>query len=132
MNLKEFAEQYRLKVKHNAEDTTHVILGRMGQIYEYSGEELAVMFITSENPCTRLWRAARNKCLAAGMTLRQDGDAEGSFSFDPENRDQAELAIKVAAVKRKKRISDQHRAKLAVAGIRFKDNRTSLQRTSAP
>jgi hypothetical protein len=75
MDLKKFAEQYRFKMKHNAEDTTDVIVGRTGQIYEYSGEELAVMFITSDNPRTRLWRAVRDKCLAAGMTLRQDGDA---------------------------------------------------------
>jgi hypothetical protein len=61
------------------------------------------------------WSRVRRKCLAAGMTLRQNGDDEGAFSFDPSNRTQAALAIKLAGARPKRRLSPEHRAKLLAA-----------------
>ena len=130
MELTKFAEKHRLKVKRDPEDGTQVIVGGKGQIYEFSSDELAVMFIPGGDPRTRQWHTVRENCLAVGMTLQQDGDAEGAFSFDPENQDQAKLAIKVAGAKGMKRLSDQHRGKLVGAGVRFGENQTSLQSTS--
>ena len=40
--LKKFARQYRLKVRLD-EDTTHIIPGKMGHIYEYADDLLGVM-----------------------------------------------------------------------------------------
>ena len=46
------------------------------------------------------------------MTLRQNGDSEGSLSFDPSNREQAKLAIKIAGARPKRVLSPEHKAKL--------------------
>jgi hypothetical protein len=47
------------------------------------------------------------------MTLRQNGDAEGAFSFDPGNPVQAKLAIRIAGVKAKRQVSPEQRARTA-------------------
>src|SRR2546428_11977867 len=86
-----FAAKHRLRIEYD-ECGDPVISGRLGQLYEYSSSELGVMIIPSGDPRPRLWRLIREKCLATGMTLRQNGDAEGTLSFDPTNRAQARLA----------------------------------------
>ena len=85
MDLPQFAKEYRLTLKTDNADGTEVIFGRTGQIYEYDLDLLAVMFILPNDakPRPRTWRQTRTKCIAAGMILRQNGDAEGSLSFDP-------------------------------------------------
>jgi hypothetical protein len=110
-----FASWQRLKVGKDAADDTEVILGRTGQIYYYSDDELGVMFIPKGKPKTRQWRSFRQKCVAAGMVLRQNGNAEGALSFTQENETQAKLAIKVAGAKRKRKLSPEHRARLLEA-----------------
>ncbi len=50
------------------------------------------------------------QALAAGMVLRQSGDAEGCFSFDPANQQQARLAIRMAGTRAKRQMSDEQRA----------------------
>ena|ERR1019366_3893699 len=79
--LHQFADKYRLKISCN-EDGTDVIRSSLGHLYEYSDDELAIMFIPDEaHP--RTWTSVRGKCLACGMIERQAGDCEGAFSFDP-------------------------------------------------
>lgn len=56
------------------------------------------MFIPSGAIRPRLWHASREKGLAAGMTLLQDGDWEGTLLFDPHDGNQAKLAIKIAGI----------------------------------
>jgi hypothetical protein len=119
MTIHEFAIKYRLKVRQNRDDGTDIIPGRPGfsHIYEYSDDELGVMFVSYAtvhgSPRPRLWNAHSRKALAAGMTLRQNGDGEGAFSFDPANPVQAKLAIRIAGVKRKRRMTEEQRVKTA-------------------
>jgi hypothetical protein len=51
--------------------------------------------------------------IAAGARLEQDGDAEGSLSFDPANVTACALAIKAAGCKRRRVPSDAQRAVIA-------------------
>jgi len=48
------------------------------------------------------WGNARKKLLAAGFTLKQNGDAEGACLFNPSNKAQAKLALKLAGVKQRR------------------------------
>ena len=75
-------------------------------------EELAVMHIlpATKPARPRVWNRMRDLCTAAGMVLRQKGDAEGALSFNPENREQVKLAIKLAGVKRKRQMSEKQKA----------------------
>jgi hypothetical protein len=77
---------------------------------------------SNDNPSPRLWNLVLAKCKPAGMTLRQNGDAEGAFSFDPENKQQVRLAINFAGVRPKKKISEAHKAKLLAGLRRYKES----------
>jgi hypothetical protein len=50
----------------------------------------------------RWWHNRRCTLLAAGCRLEQDGDTEGSFSFDPAHATASALAIKAAGCRRRK------------------------------
>ena len=109
-NISDFATRYRLKlVKDDGGDP--IIAGRIGSsnIYEYDDDSLGVIFITeaSQPPRTGLWNKFKADCLAVGMTLRQSGDAEGSFTFDPANREQVKLAIKGIRARAKRQVTEQ-------------------------
>jgi hypothetical protein len=115
--IEQFAEQYRLKTRINRGDDTKVILGKLGHLYEYDAGIMGLCFIPEPNPTkperTKLWNARKATCLAAGMTLQQDGDAEGCLSFDPANLRQSRLAISVVKAKTKQVMSLEQLAHLA-------------------
>lgn len=118
MGIKQFAERYRLKLVRDRFDDTAVIIGKGGQIYEYSDDELGLMSITpvSKPARTHFWRKMSAQCVAAGMTMRQRGDAEGVLSFDPLSPEHVRLAMKLAGVRARRQLSAEHRAKLLAAG----------------
>jgi hypothetical protein len=115
--IPKFAETHRLRIKRDV-DGTYIIPGNLGDshIYDYSDEELGVLFMpthkASDKPRTKLWNSVRRKCIAAGMTLRQNGDDEGALSFDPNNAVQVKLAIKCVRARARRRVSEAHRMKL--------------------
>ena len=117
--IHKFAQQNRLPTSRESDDRTTVIRGRAGcHLYEYSDSELGLMILSdTKDAHPRRWAGIRKKCLAAGMTLRQGGDDEGAFSFDPTNRQQARLAIKVTGVRLKRQISPERRANLVAVGF---------------
>ena len=43
MQLKEFAEKHSLRVRRSRQDDTDNIIGKLGEIYEYSDSELGLM-----------------------------------------------------------------------------------------
>lgn len=90
--VRDFAKEQRLKIETQT-DGSCCIRGSRGEIFQYDESQLAVL-VSAET--TRAWTAARKKLIAAGFTLYQDGDWEGSALFDPENADQANLAIELA------------------------------------
>lgn len=92
MDVNEFAERHRLKTQRSHDDGTEVINGSLGHLYEYSDTELGVCFLPPGEPRPKKWGNVRRACIAAGMTLLQNGDSEGCLSFDPNNREQVRLA----------------------------------------
>jgi hypothetical protein len=117
-SIRNLANRYRLKWElEKPVLATEIIVGRAGQIYDHGDGLLAVMFLPAKEAwMPRKWGNVRRDCIAAGMTLLQDGDAEGSLSFDPSNREQAKLAIKVAEIKARRRLSDEQRERLKSIG----------------
>lgn len=131
MHIKQFAERHRLKLVRDKSDDTPVIIGKGGQIYEYSEAELGVMFITPVSKPTRthFWRKMSAQCVASGMSMRQCGDAEGTLSFDALNPEHFRLAMKLAGVRPKRLASAAQMANLA-KGNRFQkrpDTRTERE-----
>jgi hypothetical protein len=120
-----FAEQNRVRTSHEADGTT-VICGQSGcHLYEYSDSELGLMILSEgDETHPRRWSGIRKKCIAAGMTLRQNAEDEGALSFDPNNKEQSRLAIKVTGVRPKRRLSPEHRAKLLAVGFQKREKPT--------
>lgn len=66
------------------------------------------------------WANAKKKLVAAGFTIRQEGDAECIALFDPENKVQSRLALKLAGVRIRRVMSPEQRIACAerLAAIR--------------
>jgi hypothetical protein len=121
MTIKDFANQHRLKLQRYPSDETDIIPGREGSshIFEYGADLLAAMVLPYTNPdqaTAHRWRTALLAFRAAGMVIRQDGDCEGTATFDPANPAQVKLAIKYAKVRPKRQISDAQRERLRSLG----------------
>ena len=116
--IQAFAEQNRLRTSRESDGAT-VIRGQDGcHLYEYSDSELGLMILSdSDDTRPRRWSGLRKKCIAAGMILRQNAEDEGALSFDPNNKQQSLLAIKVTGVRPKRRLSPEHKAKLLSVGF---------------
>ena len=141
MNIAIFAEKYRVKTRRDECGDT-VILGkrwkeqpesrdmdpgRRGklqyghQIFECGDGRLGLwlMFYVDNgreiggSGKTAKWPNAKKKLIAAGFTVIRDGDAEGIAVFDPENNDQARLALKLAGVRVRRRLSEEQRKLVA-------------------
>ena len=130
-----FTEQHRLPTTRETDGTT-VIPGRAGcQLYEYSDSELGLIVLSdAKDSRPRRWAGIRKKCLDAGMMLRQNGEAEGALSFNPANRQQSLLAVKVTGARPKRQLSPEHRAKLLAVGFQKRQCPTlksGLQRQKA-
>lgn len=133
MTIKEFAAKYKLKVRHDScgdpilagrlgatDAPTHRWVRREGvlikvpipkrwenhhHIYDHGdGRHLGICLM---HGTARKGRFALRKLVAAGFELKQQGHSEGTALFDPENRKQARLAIKLAGCKRKKRLTPE-------------------------
>ena len=130
--IRTFAQQNRLPILRENDDKTTVIRGQSGcHLYEYSDSELGLMVLSDPKDARpRRWAGIRKKCFAAGMTLRQNGDDEGALSFDPKNRQQARLAIKITGARPKRQLSPEHRAKLVAVGFQ-KRRHTTLEGASS-
>ena len=117
--IHKFAEKNRMKVTHD-ECGDAIIAGRQGQLYPYTEFEMGVMFLppgTKEDSygrwCPKLWGNFKRAAALIGMVLTQDGDSEGCLSFDPQNTEQVKLAVKIAKVRIRKKLSPERKAALA-------------------
>ena len=97
-------------------------MGKDANISEFNdvrnpdSQELAMCWLT-DGRRTGLWNATKKKCLAAGMRLHQEGDAEGIFTFDPSNPIQAKIAIRSVHAKVKRQMTPESLARLAKVGF---------------
>jgi hypothetical protein len=121
MDLKEFAAEHRLPLRRVRDDATDTIPGREGRshIFEYGSGLLGVMLMP-ETGTSHRWRAARSAFISARMEICQNGDGEGTASFDPENSNQVRLALKYARVRPRRKVSENQRQRLRELG--FKKN----------
>jgi hypothetical protein len=117
--LNKFALKYRFNIKHDPGDGTDIIHGSEGNshIFQYGDDLLGVMIMPDTDTAHR-WNSARSAFVAAGMTICQDGDCEGTATFDSENAEQGKLAIRYAKIKRKRAVSETQRLRLQEMGFK--------------
>jgi hypothetical protein len=110
--LDTFAETHRLRIVRDAYNE-RIIAGKRGSlITEYGAGRLSVLLLC---PTPRRWNGRRRTLIAAGCRLEQDGETEGSLSFEPSNALASKLAVQVAGCKRVRQMSPAQTAALTVA-----------------
>jgi len=70
--LNDFAVRHRLHLRRHPDDSTDIILGHLGHIFEYADGVLGVRFMP-QPPRSHLWPYARRRLVAAGFVLTQNG-----------------------------------------------------------
>jgi hypothetical protein len=107
MNVEEFAEKYRVKVKRD-ECGERVTAGK-GRSNIFDGYEDGEFGVCLMFESARKWGFARRKMEALAFKIRQDGDTEGIATFDPTDRKQAALAIRLGGARRKRSVTASQR-----------------------
>src|SRR5437868_4643956 len=102
---------YRVATRRDV-DGTDIIGGKLGHIYEHSDQQLALLFMPLA-PRARLWRLTKAKGTAAGMSLRQNAESEGTLLFDGGSPEQARLAISLVRARPKRVLTDEQRSALS-------------------
>ena len=120
MTLEHFAKTYRLALKRD-DCGDYFVPGRLGQIYLYNAEELGVI-VMPPGDRAKVWPYARRRLTAAGCAVIQNGDTEGCALFDPEDVGQAKLAMKLAGVRARRRVSPECRARKVEQLARLREN----------
>lgn len=103
MNVSEFSESRRLKVKRD-DCGDPIIPGKFGHLFEYGA---GVFGLVLEAPADsthfdRTLRRRKRKAIAAGFTLHQEGDVEAILLFNPADPKQTRLAIRLVGAKAKR------------------------------
>jgi len=136
VQIEQFAEQYRLRVKRDS-CGEKIVSGKFragrgrpedhSHIFENGDDQfgLCLLFATA-----RKFGSVMRKLLAAGFTLGQIGDTEGTFLFDPANTRQAKLAIRVVGTRQKRILSPEQLAQLSE--IRLERFRPAEKGPSSP
>lgn len=109
VDIREFADNHRLKTRID-DDLTKIIPGKCGHLFEYDDDLLGVM-VMPNLPRRNYWGYVRASLIQAGFQLVQDGDGEGSATFNPADPKQVKLAIRAAGIKRRRILSPENRDK---------------------
>ena len=112
--IERFAETHRLRVRKD-ECGDPVIPGRKRhQIFDHGDGRLGVLLMFD---CSKEWNKRRKVLTAAGFALRQDARTEGTALFDPGDRAQSNLAIKITGARKKLALTpEQAKARCARLG----------------
>ena len=120
MEVSQFAERNHLKLRHDSCGDA-IIPGKphkatrqedRNHIYD-NGDGRFGVFLTF--PTVRGWNTRREAAIAAGFTLNQNAQTEGTMLFNPDNDVQAQLAIRLAGIKKVRRSSLLQLAAIAKA-----------------
>src|SRR5262245_4787182 len=104
MRIKEFATKHRLRVREFDGELLILCAGKsatgrdISHIYEYSGTLFGAIFFGT----ARTWGNARRAALGVGCTVRQNGNNEGTVTFDPADEKQVKVIFEWWRVKRKR------------------------------
>jgi hypothetical protein len=107
--LTSFADSHRLTTVRGGDE--RYVQGRDGLLAEYSRERLHLL-LTPGTGNAGWWNNRRRAAIAAGMTLDQDGDTEGSLIFDPSDAKQTAAAIRLSGCRQRRAITEKERAGL--------------------
>ena len=98
------------------EDGERIIPGRFGHIYAHGPDSntfgAVLLSPSSSRVLDNTLRSRKRRALRAGFEIIVDGDAEGIFLFDLTNQQNANFAIRIVGVRKKRRQSPAQLANL--------------------
>jgi len=105
MTIQEFLTLHQLRIAQDECDE-EIIPGKLGQIFDHDSGRLGLVL---EDACSGVSRARlllshRRLALKAGFKLIQEGACESTLLFDPNNPEQARLAIRLVGARRKRSV----------------------------
>lgn len=128
MDIKAFASTYKVRTKQDGCGDP-IIPGKQfatdmpdrleyrSHVFDYQDGQhfaLCLMFAPSgHSGKSAKWTYAKQKLIAAGFAVRQDGEAEGIALFDPTDKVQARLAVRLAGIKTRRPLSPEKAVALA-------------------
>ena len=107
--VKLFADTYRVRARRD-ECGELILPGRIGHVYEHGAGKFGIYLSCATK---RAWSSAKRTLTAAGFTIRQNGETEGTALFDPENEQQARLALEIARIRKRRVVTAEHRQRMA-------------------
>src|ERR1035437_2668307 len=126
MELSTFATQHRLTIKKDScgdeilpgrprnlkrcEDRCHIY------VHSTDGSRFGLALMVAS---VGKWHNSTKEALAVGFTMWQNGADEGNLLFDPTNKVQAKLAVKMAGCRVKAVLSPERLADLQARGQRL-------------
>ena len=122
MELDEFARVYGLRKSKLDECGDMNIRGKRGTIYTSDRDHLAATVLNCPN--AHHWNQVRTAATTAGCIITQNGDWEGSFTFNGQDPIQAKIAIQAIRAFRKRKMSPE--ALNALARARALARKTQL------
>jgi hypothetical protein len=99
--IHQFAAAHSLTVRRER-DGTYIIRGKAGHVFEEDG---SVLGVHGSFRSARQCESASRRLQDAGCTVIQRGDTEICATFNPSDAVQAQLAIRIARISRKRRMS---------------------------
>jgi hypothetical protein len=111
--LAEYGEQYRIRMKRD-ECGDSIVGGRFGHLYEHDAHRLGIVLEAPPDKLRsdRTLRARRRRAIAAGFVVHQEGECEAILLFDPSDRKQALLAIRLIHAKKIRKAAEPTNAQL--------------------
>jgi hypothetical protein len=117
VDIKGFAERYRVKTKRDSCGDDIVAGKRASHVFDNGDGKWFGILLLLESKMK--WTYAKKKLVAAGFTIKQDGDTEGTALFNPGDRQQARLAFRQARIRVRKELSPAQVAVLAKGRVQF-------------
>jgi len=130
--MQSFARVHRVRLERDKCGEL-IIPGKHGLIFD-RGDGAWFGIALFDNPPEKSSKARtllcqRKKALAAGLHPQQLGDCESIFLFHPQDKKQCEFAFRLIGVRRRRRLSEDHRRTLHAAGraTQYRASLTALQ-----
>lgn len=118
MTIEQFAETHNVKLRRDSCGET-IIPGRppkeqkqenRSHIYDNGNGMFGVCLFIRSHKC---WNNARRRLMADGLLPCQNGETEGTLTFDPANPRQSKAAMREAGIRRRVTRRPESRIKLA-------------------
>jgi len=105
MTIQEFCKLYRLKLTKD-KCGEEIIPGKLGHLFDHGhGQFGMVLEDSSSGPSrARLLLSRKKAALKAGFLPKQQGECESVLVFDPQDRKQAKLAVKLVMARKKRNV----------------------------